>query len=859
MQESITKCLGLVTQYNSLTTASGAMSQADDSIVRRENIIESRRGYNSYSSASLSSTPTQLTTYLSKVIAHQGTTLSYDNGSGTFANYSGSYSAPSGYLIDFCEANGNLYFTTSNGLRSMVNISGTAAKKVGVSKPIEIGVSSWTTSAAINSFDNAHYAAYRALLVRTDVNSNVIYSSASARQFVLNDSTWTPAGPSANASPVIRVYLPAEIGTEISNGSASATDYQAQLYRTVIGGNYSATDGDVAGDEMYLVYQVTLSSTDISNGYVEITDIVPTTIPTGASLYVNATREGITQNNDKPPLAKTIALYKSSYLMLGNCTMKHRLKVTLLGAAALAVNDTVTVAGVTYTAKAAESIASNQFQLFTATSVSLNVQETAKSLCRVINRSASNTTIYAYYQGSTANNGANIGQIVFEEREPGGAGFGFSTSSGGTDAFYPKPSTSVPTSGDLFSKAESQPNYLYYSKAQQFESFPELNYIQIGPKNKAIIRIKALRDSLIIMTEAGVYRLTGDSPSSFSIQPLDLNVIVKAKNSVATCNNLIFALTNQGVVSISDNAVETISRKIEPSINPLLTYTSIDTYSYGVGYESERQYLLSTMTDSTDTSATQTFCYNLFTGCWTRWTYGISSAVVESSVDKLFFTKPNANYVYRERKSFSNDDYSDPNFDITITSINGSVVTISGTAPVIGDVISQTADSFTTQIVITNVVSNGAYYDLTLDNQPPSTWYAGTATIYPAIPFTIAWKDWVAEQPGALKCVSQIQLLADSQSDNNTTTQIIAGFETDSDTEEDQVAISSDAMGWGDGWGDLPWGGIGDSYSYRTYTPQRKVYSRFLRLRALHRRGLERCSVAGVSITFSMVSDRPNR
>ena len=265
------------------------------------------------------------------------------------------------------------------------------------------------------------------------------------------------------------------------------------------------------------------------------------------------------------------------------------------------------------------------------------------------------------------------------------------------------------------------------------------------------------------------------------------------------------------------------------------------------------------MTNSTDTAATQTYCYNLFTGCWTRWTYGISSGVVESSVDKLFFTTPSANYVYRERKSFSDDDYSDPNYDITIVSILGSVVTMSGTLPTAGDVIAQTASSFTTQIVISSVATVGAYYELTLESAPPSTWAAGTATIYPSIHFTIAWKDWVGEQPGALKCVSQVQLLADSQSDNNTTTEIIAGFETDSDTEEDQVAIASDTTGWGDAWGDLPWGGIGDSYSYRTYVTQRKVYCRFLRLRALHKRALERCSVAGASITFSMVSDRPNR
>lgn len=857
MQDSITKCLGLVTQYNSLTTAEGALSQADDCIVRRENIVESRRGYNAYSASALSNTPTQMLTYMSRVLSHNGTELSYDNGSGTFAAYTGSYTAPSGYLMDSAESNSNLYFTTSVGVKALVNVTGTAAKRVGVARPIEIGVQSWNAGAAVLSYGDLGYAAYRAVIIRTDTNSNVIYSAASARQLVINAAAWFPVGPGASASPVIRVYLPAEIAAEITAVTAAATDYQVQLYRTVIGTPYAAATGDTAGDEMFLVYQVTVATADVTNGYVEITDIVPTSIgAAGTALYVNAAQEGATQSNSKPPLAKSIALYKSSFLMLANCTLKHRLKVTLLSAAALTANDTVTINGVTYTAKAAENIGSNEFQIWATASVSTNVQETAKSLCRVINRSASNTAIYAFYQGSST--GSDVGTIVFEEREPGGAGFGFNTSSGGTDAFYPKPATSAPTSGDLFSKADSQPNYLYYSKAQQFEAFPELNYIQVGPKNKAILRIKALRDSLIIMTEGGVYRLTGDSPSSFSVQPLDLNVIVRARNSVANVNNVIFALSNQGVVAISDTGVETISRKIEPSINPLLTFSSIDTYTYGIGYESERQYVISTMSLSTDTAPTQTYVYNLFTGAWTRWTFGITSGVVESSVDKLFFTKPSVNYVYRERKSFSDDDYSDPNYDLTITAISGSVVTVSGTLPEAGWVISQTAGSLTTQIVISSVATVGALYQLTLETAPPSTWVAGTATIYPSIPFVIQWKDWVGEQPGALKCVSQVQILADSQSDNNTTTQITAGFSNDSDTEEDDVAISSDASGWGDEWGG-PWGGIGDSYSYRTYVTQRKVYSRFLRLRAKHRRALERCSVAGVSITFSMVSDRPNR
>src|SRR5579884_3687022 len=111
MQDKITKCLGLVSQYNPLSMSPGALSKANDCMIRRENIIEDRRGHKLY--GTLASQVAQLMTYQGSILAHRGANISYDNGSGTFTDYSGSYSAISGQKMRFVEQFSNLYATTS--------------------------------------------------------------------------------------------------------------------------------------------------------------------------------------------------------------------------------------------------------------------------------------------------------------------------------------------------------------------------------------------------------------------------------------------------------------------------------------------------------------------------------------------------------------------------------------------------------------------------------------------------------------------------------------------------------------------------------------------------------------------------
>lgn len=830
MQDKITKCLGLVTQYNALTTAPGALLKANDCYIRRENIIEDRRGYKTY--ATLANDVSQLLNYRSRVLVHHGTTLSYDNGSGTFSNYSGTYSAPTGARMRSVEAFTNIYATTSAGVKVFVDIAGTAGRLAGAPRALDI---SYSLTGASGFLANSTQCAYRACIQRTDANSNVITGYPSQRLWASNS-----AGGSRNTS--LTMYLPSE---------AAAGDVM-QVYRTA---QVSGTSTDDSGDEMGLIYQYELVSGDISAGYITFTDSVTDSLR-GATLYTSPSQEGIAQANDRPPLAKDMALYKSNYMLYANTETKQRLYVTLVGTSGLS-GKTITLGSVTYNFGATEIISGggSPQALVSATGVAAtDIDLTARSLVRVINRYASNTSVYAYYLSGPDD---LPGQLMIEEKGVGAAAFTLQASDSTISGmFFPAPPVSPSTNSKSTSSNSIQKNGVYYAKSQQPEHVPPLNYLLVGPANKEILRVVTLRDSAIVIKEEGVYRITGETPQSFTVVPVDLTVFCKAADSVAVLANQVFMLSNQGVVAISESGVQVISREIEPSLLPLLQVQALDDYTCAVAYESERSYFLSTITQTSDTAANQTFIYNIFTRTWVRHTYGFYAAIVEPGADKLYFAKPASDILYVERKQFTDDDYADPEYAITITSISGDTVefTTSGAAPEVGYVISQ--DDTGIPIEAVTVISGG--FRVTMASTPPSSWATGAATIYPSVGMDIEWQDWTFNAPDTLKQVRQIGIMADSQPGNNSVTSLVATFRTNFDADTEEVTIETPASGWGSAWGSTPWGG-GDSVGYPTYVPRNKQYCTRLTLGVKHKNAMERLAIAGCAFSFESASDRIGR
>jgi hypothetical protein len=236
------------------------------------------------------------------------------------------------------------------------------------------------------------------------------------------------------------------------------------------------------------------------------------------------------------------------------------------------------------------------------------------------------------------------------------------------------------------------PNRVYFSKTNQPETVPLVNYVDIGPKDEPIQRIVALRDNLFVMKTDGVYILSGNS-GQFSVRLLDNSTTVTAPDSAAVLNNQIYALSTQGVVTITETGVSIISRDIE---NLILDVANVKfdykLTSFGATYESDRAYLLWLPTLKTDTVATQCYRFNTFERTWTKWTVGATCGIVATNDDKLYIGTHNRNVMLQERKNNDRTDFADRNFQLLIgaNAVNGTEVRISNATELeIGDVIYQ--------------------------------------------------------------------------------------------------------------------------------------------------------------------------
>jgi hypothetical protein len=253
--------------------------------------------------------------------------------------------------------------------------------------------------------------------------------------------------------------------------------------------------------------------------------------------------------------------------------------------------------------------------------------------------------------------------------------------------------TATVMNNELESDNEESPNRVYYSKYSQPEAVPSLNYVDVDTKDDAIERIVALRDNLFIFKPNGIYILSGFEPP-FNVRLLDNSSNLVAPDSAVVLNNQIFAMTKQGIATITESGVALISRKIENLI--LDVTTSQFDYKYkvfGVGYENDRAYLVFTQTKKADTYATQCFRYNIFEQTWTKWTVPATCGLIRKLDDKAYFADPVRKYVLKERKDRAREDHADRNFDLFITSnaVNGAVVRLSDISEVTaGDVIVQT-------------------------------------------------------------------------------------------------------------------------------------------------------------------------
>lgn len=703
--------------------------------------------------------------------------------------------------------------------------AGTITATVSSDPVVTMSANATASGTVTISFSDGSQVGYRIIFGIRDANNNIIYGAPSQFTSITNTT-----GATRDVQLVFTIP------------SGITTSHFYQIYRTA----QTASAAVSPIDDEQLVYEGNPSSGDISAGYVTVTDSTPDSLK-GQYLYTSVSQEGISQANEQPPFCKDFCNF-GPYTVYANIKTKQKLKLTIIavgGSNGIALNDTLTIAGVTYTAKSSETIASGYYQLVTSGTPAQNIADTTNSLIKVINRYASNTLVYAILLSGPTD---TPGQILIIERGFGGNSFAATASAHGS-AFSP----SLPTSGTTISSSQDvYKNGLLISKENQPEAVPLANLLFAGNASKEIRRVIALREYVVILKDDGIFRLTGTTIDTMSIAPFDLTTKLIAPESAISLSNEVWGYFDQGVCSVSDTGVNVRSRPIENTLRALngSSLSAIKSYAFGVGYETDRKYVLAMVSGPAETYATQEFIYNTFTNAWTRWTRSCSTGYVDQDEDILYLANCPDNNVSYERKSNTFRDYVDEAFDVTITAVNSYVLTLNSVSGIeVGDVIQRSTNVYSVIVEVDTLAVT-----VTVSNLVGFT--TGAAEILPAIENIIQWKPVVAGNPAFLRQYSEGIAIFKRTRFNEAT----ISFATDISQSFQDVEMTGFSNGdWGlFAWGSQPWGGLNRSRSVRFLVPQDKQMASLMNVQLTIRNGYSFWASEGLSMSFYEVSQEIN-
>ena len=236
-------------------------------------------------------------------------------------------------------------------------------------------------------------------------------------------------------------------------------------------------------------------------------------------------------------------------------------------------------------------------------------------------------------------------------------------------------------------------NRLYYSKFNQPDAVPLLNYFEIGRADKAILRIFPLRTSLFVFKEDGLYRISGQT-APFSVQLFDSSCILTAPDTVDVTDNIVYGWTLKGITQVSESGTNEVSKPIDIELFRLASFPNFKTLTWGLGYNSDYSYTVYTNSADTDTEPTIGFRYSNRTNTWTNVVRTQTAGIVKSENDLMYLGSGISNIINQERKNYDRTDYADKDFTLQIQpntlNATGSTLLLSSVSEIsVGDVFLQ--------------------------------------------------------------------------------------------------------------------------------------------------------------------------
>lgn len=843
----------------------GALTIADNVVIDRPSVVSPRRGYSNAFSTLLNDGVRSLYTYNNIMLMNTNNNFMHVDllSNGLFSTYSGTYNVPdpndSASRIRAIEVNKNFYFITDKGTYRLDHPSG-EPRFAGA--PPGLSGTGITAVTGTGFLPNNTRVAYRIVFGYKDYNSQLILGAPSSRIIVTNTS-------GLDQNVILTFQVPKEIQTD-------PTNFFFQVYR----GNASPNLLTEPDDEMALTYE------DICVGAATITidDITPASL-LGAYLYTNQGQDGILQSNYRPPWALDICTFKQ-YAFYANTRTLQNAALTLIsagasnGSQALVPGDAIVFTPnefggtpfVLLATNGGNNFALGQFQVSNTGNPGYDIQTTGMNIALVANAYPGNTFLTAYY---TSLDSDLPGQMNFTRLNLTPSTFTISST---RITCWQQPITNDSVTSPLVSINDSRPNRIYYSKFNQPEAVPVVNYIEVGSANQPIDRIIPLRDGVMVLKQDGVFRVSNAAPP-FNITPIDFNVRILAPNTAQELDNNVYFLSDQGVVALSDSDSQIMSFILDKTIlentSPEL-FPNLRKVAFGLAYQSDRKYILFMPSNSNDYQATQQYVYNHLTQVWTKWKLNASCSLIFKRDNKMYLgsvakdnlsagSAPgiNNNYLYQERKSFTVQDFADNQYsastttnDYTDTLVINNPSLPAGVSLLPGWTVTQLSTGSKARIVTSTVGISTT--TLILDSKQQWNETVGDSSkiiIYTPVYSTIETIQLDCDNPGMNKQFSEIIYIFTKQ-DFTTITASIS-----SNTAGVPVVDTfgpAQHGGWGiDPWGTSPWGGGPSGQGkIRRFVPQAIQRAGWIYLNLVAGEAFTEFGWSGLQLFFKYTSSR---
>lgn len=897
-EQVILKTSGLWTYEDPFSSVpEGSLSVAKNVVIDQKNLLSPRRGYSALPVFEAGSVEVPFSNG-QNIFEFNGYThyqrasgeMYYWNGA-VWVEYTGTFvKPPNANRSRSAIANKNSYHTSANGVQKVSTLGGSivdAGARPGYA-PTATLVGAGSLFTATNDG-----VAYRIVWGYKDANQNLILGAPSNRTVVVSTG--------ANQDAALNFQIPSNV----------TTSWFYQIYRTKI--LVGATPLTV-GDQMYLALEGNPTAGEISAGSVTIARENQPDDLLGLELYTNATSEGILAANYEPPQCIDIALFQG-YMFYANTKQKTAITIQLLGTGTdgLQDGDKQLIGGLYFQAEVSGPInnagrdgsSGNPYYYLLQTSSgspSQDVEETAKNLINVINQY--HTTIDAYYFSEISSESVQLpGQIRLVERDFNLAP-SFTVSDNGANISWTPNIKTAQTA-----VAETLPNRIYYSKFQKPEAVPIVNFFDVGPANTQILRILPLRTSLLIFTNRETYALTGTT-EPFRVDMLDNTARLIAEDSLVALNNQAVGLFDQGVCQVAES-LQVISRPIEGDLLAIRgqTGTYLNSLTFGVGYESDRKYILYLPTNSgATTAANGAYVYNVVTSTWTFWDRTAKFGIVNTSEDRLYMLKDD--YVSKERKDFQEQDIADEQVSVPLlrvfkgtfateaalltTYANGvsapedtrrtgffafvtdtnttwewDVGTTTWVDSGIFELVPTLADTFyVSPTTLAEITVGDIYFEsdikfskviavdpdtITFQVQDVLDWSGETWEVQKVIPIEIQYNPIFMGNPAMLKQFSEVTLITAASLEQPT-----MGFRGITSAGFEYVEFTNQATGgWGlFPWGEAPWGGENQVLRYRTWVPREKQRDSALIISVQQDTIYNNFEISGLSIVYRVIGPK---